>query len=344
MFSRPFEFTASAEDDLIPLVDSSFTFKTYAKEKNPFDVLTGAITHGDEALSDEAISPSSMWSASSRPSSSPATAPETKLLSANVTARRPLAKAHTFLEYKEESRSKVQGQVEAKKTILDLVPIGEAQTFRLDGSFIYATKTQNIPRYQLHRDFDRDGSVSKLHIRAVHARETRSCSVPTTHTARDQSIRYSSEETLYSIDEFEMRGKKTGTLPGSIQMTSGESLWGGQWTRIWHVTKCKARHHVCDYRGVCEPEKHLLYCVKKGVWEDAEGVVVAREETGREGLGAANASRSLMQVGMGLEKGRKELVLEMTDGIEKDAKRRDLVMACWVMKLSTAEELRWEGN
>ena len=342
MFSRPFEFAASSEDDLTPLTDPSFTFKTYAKETNPFDVLTGAITHGEEALSDEPISPSSMWSASSRPSSSPSAAPETKLLSANITARRPLAKAHTFPKYKEESRSKIEEQREAKKTILDLVPIGEAQTFRLEGSFIYATKTQNIPRYQLQRDFVRDGSVSKLRIRAVHARETRSCSVPTTHTARDQPIPYNSEETLYIIDEFEMRGKKAGTVPGSIQMTSGESLWGGQWTRIWHVTKCKAQHHVCDYRGVCEPEKHLLYCVKKGVWEDAEGVVVAREETGRVGLGAANTFSSSVRTGS--EMRREDSALEMTDEIERDGKKRDLVMACWVMKLWMAEELRWEGN
>ena len=342
MFSRPFEFTASAEDDLIPLVDSSFTFKTYTKETNPFDVLTGAITHDDMALCDEAISPSSTWSTSSRPSNSPSGAPETKLLNADGSARRHLAKAHTFPTHKYESLSEVEEQREAKKTILDLVPLGEAQTFRLDGSFIYATATQNIPRYQLHREFDREGSVSKLRIRAIHARETRSCSVPTTHTARDQPIPYSSEETLYSIDEFEMRGKKAGTLPGSIQMTSGESLWGGQWTRIWHVTKCKAKHHVCDYRGACEPEKHLLYCVKKGVWEDAEGVVVAREEIGSEGLGTANASRSGM--GMGVEKDGKKLVLEMADEIEKDGRKRDLVVACWVMKLWMAEELRWEGN
>ena len=101
MFSRPFEFAASGEDDLIPLIDPSFTFKTYGKETNPFDTLTGAITHGDEALSDEAISPSSMWSASSRPSSSLSVASETKLLSTNVTARRPLAKAHTFPTHKD---------------------------------------------------------------------------------------------------------------------------------------------------------------------------------------------------------------------------------------------------
>jgi len=342
MFSRPFEFTTSAEDDLIPLVDPSFTFKTYAKETNPFDVLTGAIAHGDGAIFDEAISPSSMWSASSRPSSSPSAAQETMLLSANVATRRTLAKANIIPTYKPKSTSKVQDQREARTTILDLVPIEEAQTFRLEGSFIYATKTQNIPRYQLQRDFDRDGSVSKLRIRAVHPRETRSCSAPTTHRARDQPMPYSSEETLYSIDEVEMRGKKAGTLPGSIQMTSGESLWGGQWTRIWHVTRCKARHHVCDYRGVCEPEKHLLYCVKKGVWEDAEGVVVAREETGREGLGAANACSSLVRTEF--EMNSRELALEITDETEKDGDKRDLVMACWVMKLWMAEELRWDGN
>jgi hypothetical protein len=142
------------------------------------------------------------------------------------------------------------------------------------------------------------------------------------------------------MDFFDMRGRKPGTLPGSIQMTSGKSLWGGQWTRFWHVTKCKAKHDVCDYRGVCEPEKHLLYCVKKGVWEDAEGVVVAREETERQEAWAAN--RAFVRKASGPDgNGR---VLEMTDEAEKDGKKRDLVVACWVMTLWMAEELRWEGN
>jgi hypothetical protein len=142
------------------------------------------------------------------------------------------------------------------------------------------------------------------------------------------------------MDLFEMRGRKAGTLPGSIQMTSGKSLWGGEWTRFWHVTKCKAKHHICDYRGVCEPEKHVLYCVKKGVWEDAEGVVVAHEET--EGLGAWCANGLLVETRRpSNEAGH---VLEMTEETESDGKKRDLVMACWVMKLWIAEELRWEGN
>ena len=123
-------------------------------------------------------------------------------------------------------------------------------------------------------------------------------------------------------------------------MTSGKSLWGGEWARFWHVTKCKAKHHICDYRGVCEPEKHVLYCVKKGVWEDAEGVVVAREET--EGLGAWYANGLLVETRrLSNEAGH---VLEMTEETERDGKKRNLVMACWVMKLWIAEELRWEGN
>jgi hypothetical protein len=56
--------------------------------------------------------------------------------------------------------------------------------------------------------------------------------------------------------------------------------------------------------------------VKKGVWEDAGGVVVAREERG----------------------GRE---LEKVDVARKD---EDLMVACWVMRLWMAEELRWEGN
>ena len=76
------------------------------------------------------------------------------------------------------------------------------------------------------------------------------------------------------------------------------------------------------------------------MWEDAEGVVVAREET--EGLGAWCANGLLVETRrLSNEAGH---VLEMTEETERDGKKRDLVMACWVMKLWIAEELRWEGN
>jgi hypothetical protein len=343
MFKHPLEFDLQGEDGRISFVDPLSTSKMYAKETNPFDVLTGAITTGEETLSDEALSPSSMWSDSTRPSSSPSTTSKTQLLDANIPTRRPLAKANTFPIHRRESRSKVQTQRELKRMILDLLPMEDhAKTFRLEGSFMYATMTRNLPRYQLRRDFDRDGSTSKLHMRAVLPRETRSHSVSAAHMAGEQHIHYNDDETLYSMDAFEMRGKKADTLPGSIQMTSGESLWGGQWTRIWHVTRCKAQHHVCDYRGECEPEKHLLYCVKKGVWEDADGVVVAREDSVREGLGAWVTSELFAQKTSVTE--RTEDLLEMTDEIENDRNKRDLVMACWVMKLWMAEQLRWGGN
>ncbi len=341
MFRRPLEFSLLGEDDQISLVNPSFTSKTYSNEINPFDSLTGAIATSDEGRSDEAMSPSSMWSDSVHSGISPASASTAQLVTANVPARRPLVTAHTLPKCKYEPHSTAREPLVAEETIPELSSIEDhAKTFRLKGSFIYATKTRNLPRYQLLREFERDGSVSKLNIRAVLPRETRSCSVSAINTAHGQQIRYDGEETLYSMDFFDMRGRKPGTLPGSIQMTSGKSLWGGQWTRFWHVTKCKAKHDVCDYRGVCEPEKHLLYCVKKGVWEDAEGVVVAREETERQEAWAAN--RAFVRKASGPDgNGR---VLEMTDEAEKDGKKRDLVVACWVMTLWMAEELRWEGN
>ncbi|KAG9187176.1 hypothetical protein G6011_05047 [Alternaria panax] len=335
----PLKFTLSGEDDQVSLANISL--KDYADEANPFNAFTGAITMNEDALSDEAMSPSSMWSSSSRPSSSPSSTSETRQLNANVPARRALVSAHTFPTYRHGWHAAGQGPQEAKETILQLSLMqDQAKTFRLDAPFIYATKTRNIPRYQLQQEVDSNGFVSKLHIRAVLPRETRSLSVPAIHALHRQQIRYSDDETLYDIDIIEMRGRKTGTVPGCIQMTSGKSLWGDQWTRFWHVTKCKAQHHVCDYRGVCEPEKRILYCVKKGVWEDAEGVVVAREEM--QGLGSWGANRLLAETEIELNgKGR---VFEMTDDVERDGKKRDLVMACWVMKLWMAEELRWEGN
>jgi hypothetical protein len=88
-------------------------------------------------------------------------------------------------------------------------------------------------------------------------------------------------------------------------------------------TKCMAKHRDCGYRGTCEPAKHLLFAVKKGGWEAAEGGVVAREE--EEGSSTS-------------ENGK---VFEVVDGGLKD---EDLVVACWVMRLCMAEELWWDGN
>jgi hypothetical protein len=340
IFRQSPDLTLPGEDDRISLVDPSFRFKTYADEKDPFDAFTGAITTDEQALSEEAISPSSMWTDSSRPSSSPSSASWTQSVNANAPARRPLVSAQTFPIYTPGRDSADQEPQEAKETILQLWRMEDlAKTFRLEAPFVYATRTHNIPRYQLQQEFDRNGAVSKLHIRGVLPHKARSLSMAAIHVLHDRKTDYIEEETLYSIDLFEMRGRKAGTLPGSIQMTSGKSLWGSQSMRFWHVTRCKAKHHDCDYRGVCEPEKHLLYCVKKGVWEDAEGVVVAREEMDGLGVWGANGFVRKASGTYG-----KELLLEMTDDTEKDGKKRDLVMACLVMKLWMAEELRWEGN
>jgi len=134
------------------------------------------------------------------------------------------------------------------------------------------------------------------------------------------------------MSEFDMKGRSEGALEGSIQLTTGKTLWGGQWTRIWHVTKCKAQHHACNYRGNCEPEKHVLFCVKKGMWEDAEGKVVAHE--GKEGL------RREKETGTEAE----NRTLEMMDTVGMDGRRSDLLVACWTMRLWMAGELEWKQS
>jgi hypothetical protein len=309
--------------------------KIYEAEENPFDRLRRASVASEGASSNNATSPSSIWSNTSRPDTSPSSTTSIPYLKMTSVApmRRPLLTAYTFPNSHYKSFSAFQRPQQLEEVVhesiqpLEYWPLNEqARTFRLHDGFIYTACTRNLPQYQLQRAFDRSNGTQKLNIRRIQPHETRSYSVPALHTAPDRRIQYNDAGTLYSMTSFDMRGQNPDALEGSCQVTSGSSLWGGQWTRIWHVTKCKAQHRDCGYRGTCEPEKHLLFLVKKGVWEDNEGKVVAREERGASG------------------KSTDEKVLEMVDVEAQDRDRRDLAVACWVMRLWIAEELRWEAS
>jgi hypothetical protein len=152
---------------------------------------------------------------------------------------------------------------------------------------------------------------------------------------------------MYSISPFEMRGKTEDTLADSVQISSGKSLWGGQWTRLWHVkhprrsdshlSRTSSDTQRSNRRSIDDADKRLLFAVKKGVWEDADGMIVAREEKGW-GYG----DRLLSRRGSGASANGK--VLEMTDYAVKDTSKRDLLVACWLMRIWTGEGVRWDGD
>ena len=68
----------------------------------------------------------------------------------------------------------------------------------------------------------------------------------------------------------------------------------------------------------------MLYSIRKGVWEDADGTVVAREEKG--------------------ESGKADRVLEIGECWARDRERRNLVVACWVLRIWCGEGVRWDGE
>lgn len=314
----------------------------YANEENPFDALRRASLTSEEIFSDEAISPTSTWSSSARPNSSLSPfSPATSVSQSTAPIRRRIVKAKTFPTY--ERVPQVTGPTSAglPRIFPELISLDEqAKTFRLQANFVYATQSRNLPQYQIQPIFGCDGRPLSLNIRRIQPHETRSCSVPAMYAAQGRRIRYNEESTLYSISEYETKGRNASALRGSIQLTTGKTLWGGQWTRIWHVTRCKAQHHACDYRGSCEPEKHLLFCVKKGVWEDAQGAIVGREGNGR--------LSSWVREGFARWKGSvsesESRVLEMVDGVKREQSKSDLLVACWVMRLWMAGECTWEED
>ncbi|KNG50759.1 glycosyltransferase family 31 protein [Stemphylium lycopersici] len=246
-------------------------FKAYGEEKDPFDSLRKASATSEEGLSEEAMSPGSTWSNSTDSNStsfSPLNAP---MPNTTAPARRQVVKSKSFPTCDHEPRLPGVAPEELGRLLPVILPLDEqARTFRFQAPFVYATQSRDLPQYQLQQVFDRNDRTSKLNIRRILPHETRSCSVSFVYTARRRRIRYNEDSTLYTISDFDMKGRSEGALEGSIQLTTGKTLWGGQRTRIWHVTKCRALHHACNYRGDCEPKKRLLFCVKKSMWEDAE--------------------------------------------------------------------------
>lgn len=127
---------------------------------------------------------------------------------------------------------------------------------------------------------------------------------------------------------FEMRGHRASTLGGTIKAEFGRSLFGSKWVKIWHMTKNarkdslnvenEARIQKYGYHADDEWDKRLLFGVKKGVWEDGEGKVVARQSKTGE--------------------------LEISYGTGDEGWKRDLVVACWVLQIWCQDGIRWTND
>jgi hypothetical protein len=202
-----------------------------------------------------------------------------------------------------------------------------ASSFRLDAPLIYATQTSNTPRYQLLQEFTRSGKPRKLSIRRLLPTETRCASLPSAPLPPVKTLQYDEDGTMYTITSYGMKGHRSSTLAGSIQLESGKRLLGGQRTKIWLHTKnarrsClnpenEARLIKYGYHTDDEWDKRLLFSVKRGVWMDGDGRKVAIEEDNRaqfEVLGRV------------------------------DRKQRDLLVSCWIMRAWMMWEIRWEGD
>ncbi|KAF2680740.1 hypothetical protein K458DRAFT_421086 [Lentithecium fluviatile CBS 122367] len=223
----------------------------------------------------------------------------------------------------------------------DYAPVDElARSFRLEAPLIHTTKTSNMPRYQLMQEFSRSGRPRKLHIRRLMAAESRSHSLPSTPLSPSYGpvIRYDEDATMYTMNcyeligtgyrSYEMRGYRSSTLGGIIKAESGKSLLSGKWTKIWHMTKNsrkdslnvenEARLQKYGYHADDEWNKRLLFYVKKGIWENGEGRVVAQE--GKKGE------------------------VEVCETIGNEGWKRDLVVSCWIMQMWMREGLRWTND
>ncbi|KAL6710308.1 hypothetical protein ACN47E_009254 [Coniothyrium glycines] len=199
-----------------------------------------------------------------------------------------------------------------------------ATTYKLKSPFIHTTRLPHVPSYQLQHILDQSGRPAEVRVRRLQSYETRSCSVPAVHAAKSPRITYIEKDTLFSISDFDMHDHVSGSC---VQMSSGRTLWGREWTRFWQVK----RYQLQDNEDVGEGSKSLrraskdsfettrklLFVVRKGVWEDAEGITVAHEEV--DGC-------------------RREL--SILDAAAKDASMRDSVVACWLMRIWMTEGIR----
>ncbi|ORX96650.1 hypothetical protein BCR34DRAFT_593787 [Clohesyomyces aquaticus] len=227
-----------------------------------------------------------------------------------------------------------------------------AHSFRLSAPLVYATKTSQTPRYQVMQEFTRSGRPWRLNIRRLMPRESRANSLSTPISSSSTStsastatappaptphprIRYDEDGTMYTMTSHEMRGLRSSTLGGIIRLETGSSLLSGKWIKVLHVTKNRrkdsmnaeneARMQRYGYHEDEEWDKRVVFCVRRGRWEDGEGrgVAVEMETQAEEGKGS---SREF------------EILGEVT------GPRRDLLVSCWVWKTWVLEGLRWEGD
>jgi hypothetical protein len=186
-----------------------------------------------------------------------------------------------------------------------------------------------------------------MHIRRLMPTESRRFSVPNLDAvASPRTIEYDEEGTMYTMTRldnmwgktaektYEMRGLRSSTLGGIVTVEAGKSVLGKKWVKVWHATKSRRKDSLnpeneerlqkYGYHAEDEWERVCLWTVrvKKGValWIDGEGRRVAMEEQGSEAEGK-----------------RFEVV-----GVE-EAWKRDLMVACWVMKVWMGG-LRWDGD
>ena len=134
------------------------------------------------------------------------------------------------------------------------------------------------------------------------------------------AVRYDDDGTMYTLAAWGMRGQRASTLRGTVTMRSGTG-WRGRWADFVLVTKSprkdalrpayEARMLRHGYRPDDELDKRLLFRVRSGAWHDADGrpVAVQRRDA-----------------------------LHVVDGVEGPL--RDLVVACWVMRLHQGEWAR----
>lgn len=142
-------------------------------------------------------------------------------------------------------------------------------------------------------------------------------------------MRYDPDSTMYTISSYEMHGLRSSTLSGSIRLESGKTVFGGKWTKIWHLTKSKtrdslnaeneARMQKYGYKADEEWDKRLLFFIRRGIWEDADGRHVAFEDDGEEGTCFEILGQTL-------------------------GPRKDLLVSCWIYRVWMTEGLRWEND
>ncbi|KAF2029878.1 hypothetical protein EK21DRAFT_112553 [Setomelanomma holmii] len=334
MHAPPYSPLAGAGERQLP----HYTPILWQGEVKPFDTLTHRKSSegtSEASHDDELVAPTSIFNIAEESTR-------------RATARFPLIAARTFPTYNYDPWSAIRRSqaFEPPKYTSASGPLPppeydaidtQAQTFRLQAPFIYASKTSNLPQYQLAQDLGQNGKPSSLKMRRLRPSEMRSCSVPAIHVARVPKIQYDDAETMYHTSAVEMRGRGSSDIDGSIQVTSGCTLWGGTWTKIWHVSKPGRRdswNSETNFdqwnrsrpgpgRASYDGDRILLYSIRKGVWEDGDGTIVAREEKSRIG--------------------RLDRILEITEPWARDKERRDLVVACWILRIWSGEGIRWEG-